>query len=77
MGGVNVVEAAFDVEGERGDFMVQSLEEADFMGECCSGVKSREAGEGARLMGVEEAAGSCEEGEAGGNDPLYNFGEGL
>ena len=28
-------------------------------------------------MGVEEAAGSGEEGEAGGGDPLYNFGEGF
>ena len=71
MGGINIVEAALNVEEEGGNFDVQLLEEADFMGECCSGVKGGEAREGASLMGVEEAAGPCEEGEARGKDPFH------
>ena len=71
------MEATLDVEEERGNFEVQSLEEADFVGKCCSGVKSGEAREGAGLMGVEEAAGPCEEGEARGGDPFHMFWKGF
>ena len=77
MGRINIVEAALDVEEERGNLEVQSLEEADFVGKCCRGVKSGEARAGATLKGVEEAAGPCEEGEARGGDPFHNFGKGF
>ena len=53
------------------------MKEADFVGEGCSGVEGGEAREGASLVGVEEAAGPGEEGEAGGGNILNNFGEGF
>ena len=53
------------------------MEEADFVDKCCGGVKSGETRDGASLMGVEEAARPCEEREARGGDPFYNFGEGF
>ena len=47
------------------------------MGERCGGVKCGENREGTGLVRVEQAAGSGEEGQAGGSDPLYYFGEGF
>ena len=61
----------------KGNFEVQSLEEADFMGKGCGGVEGEEAGEGASLMWVEKAAGPCEKGEARSGDPFHNFGKGF
>ena len=77
MGRIDVVKAAFDVEKEGGDFKLEALEELDLMSEGCGGVESGEAMEGACLMRVEEAAGSGEEGEAGGGDTFHNLGEGF
>ena len=77
MGRVNVVEAALDVKEEGENLEVQSMEGTDLVGKCCSGVKGGEAREGASLVGVEEAAESCEEGEARGDDPFHYFGEGF
>ena len=57
--------------------MVKALKEADLKSECCGGVERGEAGEGARLVGVEEATGPGEEGEAGGGDPLHDLAEGF
>ena len=47
------------------------------MGEGRSRVECGETGEGVGLVGVEEAAGSGQEGEAGGCDTFHNLGEGL
>ena len=58
LGRVDVVEAALDVEEVGGDLEVEALEETDLMGESRGGVKHGESGEGAGLVGVEEAAGS-------------------
>ena len=77
MGRVDVVEAALDVQEEGGDLQVQALEEANLVGEGCRGVEGGEAGEGAGLVGMEDAAGSGDEGEAGGGDPFHNLGKGL
>ena len=77
LGGVDVVEAAFDIEKKGGDLEVKALEKADLVGEGRSGVERGEAGEGAGLVGVEEAAGPGDEGEAGGGYSFHNFGEGL
>ena len=74
---VDVVKAALDVQEEGGDLEVQALEKANLVGESRGGVKSGEAGEGAGLVGVQEATRSGEGGETGGRDPFHNFGEGL
>ena len=77
MGRVDVVKATFDVKEEGGDSEVKALKEADFMGEGRSRVERGETGEGAGLMGVEEVAGSGQEGEAGSGDTFHNLGEGF
>ena len=53
------------------------LEKANLVGESPGGVERGETGEGAGLVGVEEAAGSSDEGETGGGNPLHDFGQGL
>ena len=77
MGRVDVVEAALNVQEEEGDLEVKALEKAHLVGESRGGVKRGEAREGASLVGVEETAGSGEEGERGSCDPFHNLGEGL
>ena len=47
------------------------------MGESRRGVELGETGEGAGLVGVEDAVGSGDEGEAGSGYPLHDFGDGL
>ena len=73
MGRGYVIEAAFDVEEERGGLEVKALKERDLMGEGRGGVKRGEAGEGAGLVRVEEAAGSGNEGETGGCNGIYYY----
>ena len=75
MGRIDVIKAAFDIVEKGGDLKVKLLEETNFMGESRGGVKCGEAGEGAGLVGVEEASGSGKEGEAGGGDTFHNLGE--
>ena len=77
LGRVDVVEAALDVKKEGGDLKVQALEKADLVGESRGGVERGKAGEGAGLVGVEEVAGSGDEGETGGGNPFDNLGEGF
>ena len=55
---------------------MKALEEADLMGEGCGGIECGKAGEGAGLVGVEEAAGPGHERETGGGDPLNDLREG-
>ena len=47
------------------------------MGESRGGVERGETGEGAGLVGVEEAAGSSDERETGDGNPLNDLAEGL
>ena len=61
---VDIVKAALDVEKEGGDLKVKAVEEPDLMSEGCSGVESGEAREGGSLVGVEQASGLGEQGEA-------------
>ena len=77
MGRVDVVEAALDIQEEGGDLKIQALEEPNLGGESRSGVERGEAGERAGLVGVEDAAGSGNKGEAGGGYAFHNLGEGL
>ena len=77
LGRVDVVEAALDVKEEGGDFKVKALEKANLVGEGGGGVERGEVWEGAGLVGVEEVAGSGDEGETRGGYPLHNLGEGL
>ena len=75
MGWVDIVKAALDIEKEGGDLKVKALEEADLMGESRGGIEYGKAGEGAGLVGVEEATGPGQEGESGGGDTFKNLGE--
>ena len=77
LGRVDVVEAALDVKEEGGDLKVKALEKANLVGEGRCSVESGEAGEGAGLVGVEEAAGSGDEAETGGGNPFHDLGKGL
>ena len=74
---VEVVKAAFDIEEEGGDLEVESLEEADLMGEGSSGVERGETGEGAGLVAVEQGAGPGQEGETRGGNAFHNLREGF
>jgi len=56
--GLDVVKAGLDVVKECGDPNPRSLQGSDFMIEEHASVKSSEAGEGAALVGVEEAPGA-------------------
>ena len=59
---IDIVKASLDVEEQGRDLEVESLEEADFMGEGRGGVVRGEAGEGAGLVGVEQGAGPSQKG---------------
>ena len=75
LGTVDIVKAALDIKEEGGDPEVKWLEEADLMGESSGGIECGKTGEGAGLVGVEEAAVSGNEGEAGGGNTFNNLGE--
>ena len=77
LGRVDVVKAAFDVQEKGGDFKVESLEEANFMGEGCRGVEGAKARDRAGWVGMEEGTGSGNEGEAGGRNAFHDLGEGF
>ena len=49
------------------------MEDSDFVGEGSSGIEDRQACERASLVGVDEAQGSGQEGEAGFNNPFQDF----
>ena len=59
---IDIVKAPLDVEEQGRDLKVESLEEADFMGEGRGGIERGQAGEGAGLVGVEQGAGPSQEG---------------
>ena len=71
--GIDVVKASFHLEEEGGDFQKGSLEGFYLVGEDGYRIQGAEAGEGATLVGVEQAILSCEGGESDCEDALEDL----
>jgi len=63
LAGVDIVEAALDIQEKRGDLGTKSLEEANLMGEGRCGIESGETREGPCLVRVKQAHVPGQEGE--------------
>ena len=76
-GGVDVVEAGFDVPEEGGDLQSGSLEGLNLVHECEAGVGGTKSREGAALFRVEEAFGLGDGRQSDCHYPFQNFGNGF
>ena len=72
-GGVDVVEACFDVEEEGGDLEFGPLESADPMHQGEAGVRGAKAREGAVFFGVEHVLGAGDGGEPNRHDTFKDL----
>jgi len=77
LAGIDIIEAALDIQEKGRDLGTESLEEANLMGEGGCGVEGGEAREGSCLVRMKQAYVAGQEGETSSNDSLQYLGQGF